>query len=126
MKTTRYPILSYQKDGPNCWSFYMIEKGEKPASIGPKYTKEKELLADVKRFYTERFLTNWLKPEKLEGKLSYERWEELFYDQANIEFAESGADREMSFNLENELLRLYERYCKYFKLYNKYCTIHTH
>ena len=46
-----------------------------------------------------------------EIKLSYEEWLFENEDDLNIKFAETGADREMCFDLERCLLEEYEDYC---------------
>ena len=43
-------------------------------------------------------------------KLSYLGWCEKFLDDVFIEFAETGADRELDFNPERELERRYDKY----------------
>ncbi len=48
---TRFWGLGYKCEAPNTYSFYDTDT---KASIGPKYTSENELLADVYRFATER------------------------------------------------------------------------
>jgi len=45
-------------------------------------------------------------------KMAFEEWLELTEDESNIYFAETGMDRELDFNVENELERLYEKYLK--------------
>lgn len=51
MKKTRFTQLGYKLEAPKQWSIYDLETG---ASIGPKYTSEIELLADLPRFAFER------------------------------------------------------------------------
>jgi len=46
------------------------------------------------------------------GKLTFEKWLELYEDEILIELAESGADRELCFNLEDELETRYFKYLK--------------
>jgi hypothetical protein len=45
-------------------------------------------------------------------KIAFEEWLELTEDEWNIYFAETGMDRELDFNIENELEELYEKYLK--------------
>ena len=42
--------------------------------------------------------------------LTYEQWLDANEDEAGITFAESGADRELDFDPERELERMYEEY----------------
>lgn len=51
MKATRFSMLGYKREAPGQWSFYDLATN---ASIGPKYTSQGELLADVNRFAGER------------------------------------------------------------------------
>jgi len=51
MKSTRFDMLGYKREANKQWSFYDLATN---ASIGPKYTSELELLADLNRFATER------------------------------------------------------------------------
>jgi hypothetical protein len=46
----------------------------------------------------------------MEKVLSYSEWLDLNYDELQIQFAESGADRELDFNPEKEDLRRYNKY----------------
>ena len=43
-------------------------------------------------------------------KKNFEEWLGLNEDECNIYFAETGMDRELDFDLENELERCYEKY----------------
>lgn len=43
-------------------------------------------------------------------KLSYDDWFDQHCDELNIKFAETGADREMCFDLEKELEKEYFKY----------------
>ena len=45
-------------------------------------------------------------------KMTFEEWLDLNEDELNIYFAETGMDRELDFNIENELEKLYEKYLK--------------
>ena len=45
-----------------------------------------------------------------EEPLTFDEWYELNEEEINIELAESGADREPDFNLEEEFDRRYEEY----------------
>lgn len=42
--------------------------------------------------------------------LTYEQWLEVNADEASIRFAETGVDRELDFDPERELERMYEEY----------------
>ena len=42
--------------------------------------------------------------------MAFEEWLELNEDEGNIYFAETGMDRELDFNAENELERCYQKY----------------
>jgi hypothetical protein len=44
--------------------------------------------------------------------LNYSDWLDLNYDELQIQFAESGADRELDFNPEEETLKRYNKYLK--------------
>jgi hypothetical protein len=44
------------------------------------------------------------------NKLSFENWYELNEEEINIELAESGADRELDFNSEQEFENRYQKY----------------
>ena len=52
MKKTRFPALGYKMEAPGQWSIYYLEN-DYPASVGPKYRTEKELLSDLDRYATE-------------------------------------------------------------------------
>jgi len=43
-------------------------------------------------------------------KMTFEEWLDLNEDECNIYFAETGMDRELDFNVENELERRYQEY----------------
>lgn len=43
-------------------------------------------------------------------KLNYDDWFDQHCDELNIKFAETGADREMDFDLERELEKEYLKY----------------
>ena len=45
-------------------------------------------------------------------KMTFEEWLDLNEDELNIYFAETGMDRELDFNIENELEELYEKHLK--------------
>ena len=42
--------------------------------------------------------------------MTFEEWLDLNEDECNIYFAETGMDRELDFNIENELERRYQKY----------------
>ena len=42
--------------------------------------------------------------------MTFEEWLDLNEDECNIYFAETGMDRELDFNVENELERRYQEY----------------
>ena len=42
--------------------------------------------------------------------MTFEEWLDLNEDECNIYFAETGMDRELDFNVENELERRYQKY----------------
>ena len=65
-----------------------MEDGEKAIQVVLKLTKENEELK----------------------VLTYEQWVDEFIDEMNIKFAETGADRELGFNSEDELEKEYELY----------------
>ena len=46
--------------------------------------------------------------------LTYEEWYELNESELHCRFAETGADREMDFNIEDEIYKLYEQYVRAF------------
>jgi len=46
--------------------------------------------------------------------LTYEEWYELNESELHCRFAETGADREMDFNIEDEICKLYEQYVRTF------------
>ena len=48
----------------------------------------------------------------MERVLDFEEWVEQNEEELEIKFAESGADREMGFDLEEELENEYEKYLK--------------
>jgi len=43
-------------------------------------------------------------------KMTFEEWLDLNEDECNICFAETGMDRELDFNVEDELERCYQEY----------------
>jgi hypothetical protein len=45
-------------------------------------------------------------------KMTFEEWLDLNEDECNIYFAETGMDRELDFDIENELEKFYEMYLK--------------
>jgi len=45
-------------------------------------------------------------------KMTFEEWLDLNEEDMEIYFAETGVDRELDFNVENELEKLYEKYLK--------------
>ena len=45
-------------------------------------------------------------------KIAFEEWCEKNEEELSIMFAETGMDRELDFNIENELEELYEKYLK--------------
>ena len=63
-------------------------------------------------FETLQSLFDWMgeSMQVHEEKLDYEEWLEVHYDNLLIEFAESGADRELDFNPENEFEKRYQKY----------------
>ena len=44
------------------------------------------------------------------NKITFEEWLELNEDECDIYFAETGMDRELDFNVEDELERCYQKY----------------
>jgi hypothetical protein len=48
----------------------------------------------------------------MEKILNYSDWLELNHEEIEIELAESGADRELDFNPEEETLKRYNKYLK--------------
>jgi len=43
-------------------------------------------------------------------KMTFEEWLDLNEDECNIRFAETGMDRELDFDMGNELERCYQKY----------------
>lgn len=55
-RPTRYAGLGYVKDGPRLWRLLDVQQAKPDglyARVGPQYTSQAELLADLHRYATE-------------------------------------------------------------------------
>ena len=52
IQKTRFPELGFEKHARNLWRFVDTETNQ---NIGPRYATKAELMADIERFFAERF-----------------------------------------------------------------------
>lgn len=90
--------------------YVMQTNGELKAFNSEEFDEAVAKIVEQINLRQQQIMAAYLTSESLEMDDQYEEWYAKFEDSINTELAETGADREMDFDIEREFEKRYEEY----------------